>query len=200
MTDSQINGLILIDCWEPDLLFSQATKDNKRVGKTKNKFFVNLTDNFKKFKFTGVINASTHNIKISKHIEDYFSANGQDVVSLTKQRDFFKLRKHKPWKNIHHWLVVGTTWQVCVHVNDIGLCSFSTISRQYPELNFYGAPWGFQKHNLETTTVEDFANDHLSWVQHDELFKLSAEPNDNGQFSIHPTVAIRNKYIDATPY
>ena len=193
MTDSPINGLILIDCWEPDLLFGQATK---------NKFFVNLTDNFKKFQFAGVINASTHNIKISKHIEDYFSANGQDVVNLAKQLDFFKLRKHKPWKNINHWLVVGTTWQVCAHLNDMGLCSFSTLSRQHPELNFYGTPWGFLKHNLETATAEDFASDLLSWTSAGELFKLASEFIENlGQSTQHTqTHEIRNKYIYATPY
>jgi hypothetical protein len=64
--------------------------------------------------------------------------------------------------------------------------------RQHPELNFYGTSWGFLTHNLETATAEDFAGDLLTWVKQEELFKLIGEGQD--------TWAIRNKYIDATPY
>ena len=192
MTDSQINGLILIDCWEPDLLFSQATKDNKRVSKTKNKFFVNLIDNLKRFNFSGTIVSSTHGISTSGIIQAYLPT--YNTVHITTQTEFFELRKNnKNFKRIKHWLVVGTTWQVCAHLNDMGLCSFSTMMRQHPKLNFYGASWGFLKHNLETTTAEDFASDLLTWVKQEELFKLIGEGQDTSW-------AIRNKYIDATPY
>jgi hypothetical protein len=192
MTDSQINGLILIDCWEPDLLFGQATKDNKRVSKTKNKFFVNLIDNLKRFNFSGTIVSSTHGISTSGIIQAYLPT--YNTVHITTQTEFFELRKNnKNFKRIKHWLVVGTTWQVCAHLNDMGLCSFSTMMRQHPKLNFYGASWGFLKHNLETTTAEDFASDLLTWVKQEELFKLIGEGQDTSW-------AIRNKYIDATPY
>jgi len=190
MISSQINGLILIDCWEPDEYYPPS-KLSKRQGKAKQIFYKNLVENLKSFNFAGIIDAGTHQIKTAAQVQDYLSTQS-NVFVLAKQLDFFKLRKHKPWKNIHHWLVAGTTWQVCAHLNDMGLCSFSTMIRQHPELNFYGASWGFLKHNLETATAEDFAGDLLTWVKQEELFKLIGEGQD--------TWAIRNKYIDATPY
>ena len=190
MIVSQINGLILIDCWEPDEYYPPS-KLSKRQGKAKQIFYKNLVENLKSFNFAGIINAGTHQIKTVVQVQDYLSTQS-NVFVLARQLDFFKLRKHKPWKNIHHWLVAGTTWQVCAHLNDMGLCSFSTMMRQHPELNFYGTSWGFLKHNLETATAEDFAGDLLTWVKQEELFKLIGEEQD--------TWAIRNKYIDATPY
>ena len=126
-----------------------------------------------------------------------------NTVNITTQTEFFELRKNnKNFKRINHWLVVGTTWQVCVHLNDMGLCSFSTMMRQHPKLNFYGASWGFLKHNLETATAEDFAGDLLPWTSAGELFQLASEFTENlGQSIQHTqTHEIRNKYIDATPY
>ena len=190
MNVSQINGLILIDCWEPHL-YDTSRKYIKRVILPKQKFFTNLVHNLKKFNFSGTIVSSTHGISTSGIIQAYLPT--YNTVHITTQTEFFELRKNnKNFKQINHWLVVGTTWQVCAHLNDMGLCSFSTMIRQHPELNFYGTSWGFLKHNLETATAEDFAGDLLTWVKQEELFKLIGEGQD--------TWAIRNKYIDATPY
>jgi len=175
-------------------------KVNKKRNKSTNKFFINLIDNLNRFEFAGIINAGTHGIKTSMVVQDYLNAHLNRVSILNEQYKFFELRKLNQWKNINHWLVVGTTWQICVHLNDIGLCSFSTMMRQHPELNFYGASWGFLKHNLTTTTDEDFDTDLLTWSGCGELFKLTAEAPGGQRFAIHPTVAIRNKYIDATPH
>ena len=192
-----MTGLIIIDCWEPDEYYPPS-KLSKRQGKAKQIFYKNLVENLKSFNFAGIIDAGTHQIKTAVRVQDYLSTQS-NVFVLAKQFDFFELRKLNHWKNIHHWLVVGTTWQVCCHLNDMGLCTFSTLMRYHPELNFYGTTWGFLKHNLETANVDDFATDFLTWTEYGNLFKLSAEPG-NLQSSIHPTVAIRNKYIDATPY
>jgi hypothetical protein len=198
MTDSQINGLILIDCWEPDLLFGQATKDNKRVGKTKNKFFVNLIDNLKKFNFSGTIVSSTHGISTSSIIQAYLPT--YNTVNITTQTEFFELRKNnKNFKRINHWLVVGTTWQVCVHLNNMGLCGFSTMMAQHPKLNFYGVPWGFLKHDLTATTAEDFATDLLTWTNVGQMYRLHPEIIDQST-QCTQTSKFRDKYIDATPY
>jgi len=198
MTSSEINGLILIDCWEPDLLYGQASKDSKKAGKTKNGFFVNLVNNLERFRFTGIINAGTNDIKLSRHIKQYISTCS-DVFNLDSRRDFLELRKLEHWKNINHWLVVGTSWRVCVHLNDIGLISFATSNWIDPKLNFYGVNWGFLKHNLETTTAEDFANDHLKWTAFEDLHKLQAFPTPK-YTALDPSVAIRDKYINETPY
>jgi len=210
MTISHVTGLILIDCWENDHIRSNSNKNTKRYVLPKQRFFTGLVQNLKRFNFAGVINASTNltpnpNIpldqgqKTSVIVQEYLNQHSM-VATLSTQSEFFELRKSDQWKNIAHWLVVGTTWQICCHLNDMGLCSFTTMMRQHPELNFYGAPWGFLKHNLTTTTDEDFANDHLTWSGCGELFKLTAEAPGGQRFAIHPTVAIRNKYIDATPH
>jgi hypothetical protein len=197
MTDSQINGLILIDCWEPDEYYPPS-KLSKRQGKAKQIFYKNLVENLKSFNFAGIIDAGTHQIKTAVQVQDYLSTQS-NVFVLAKQLDFFKLRKHKPWKNIHHWLVVGTTWQVCVHLNNMGLCSFSTMIRQHPKLNFYGVPWGFLKHDLTATTAEDFATDLLTWTNVGQMYRLHPEIIDQStQFT--QTSKFRDKYIDATPY
>jgi hypothetical protein len=198
MTTSEINGLIIIDCWEPDSLFSQATKQNKKNTRAKNNFFVSLADNLKSFSFDGIINANTHNIQTAKPIERYLSTCST-VFSLSTQRDFFELRRLKHWKNINHWLVVGTTWRICVHLNDMGLVNFAASSWIDPKLNFYGASWGFLKHHNKTMTAEDFANDYLEWTAFEHLFKLRAIPTPKTPV-LNPTVAIRNKYVDETPY
>ena len=193
----QINGLILIDCWALESN-SAPSKVNKRQNKLKNRFFANLADNLKKFNFEIIINAATHNLDTSAVVLNCLPA--YRITNITTQPEFLKLKKHKAWEKINHWLVVGTTWQICVHLNDLGLCSFSTMMRQHPELNFYGAPWGFLKHDLTATLAEDFATDHLIWTECSELFKLTTETPGGQLFPIHPTVAIRNKYIDATPH
>jgi len=204
MTISHVTGLILIDCWENDSINYPETSLSKH------KFFTNLVHNLNRFEFAGIINAATHLManlnlprdqgqKTSIIVQEYLYQH-TNVANVVTQSEFFELRKHMPWKNINHWLVVGTTWQICVHLNDMGLCSFSTMMRQHPELNFYGASWGFLKHNLTTTTDEDFDTDLLTWSGCGELFKLTAEAPGGQRFAIHPTVAIRNKYIDATPH
>ena len=200
MTISQINGLILIDCWEPNL-YDTSSKYIKRSILPKQKFFTNLVHNLKKFNFSGTIVSSTQDISTSSIVQAYLPT--YNTVNITTQTEFFELRKNnKNFKRINHWLVVGATWQVCVHLNDLGLCSFTNIMAQHPKLNFYGASWGFLKHDLTPTTTEDFATDQLTWTSAGELFKLAPEFIENlGQSTQHTqTHEIRNKYIDATPY
>jgi hypothetical protein len=197
MTDSKINGLILIDCWEPDSNMA-LTKANKKRNKSTNKFFINLADNLKKFNFEIIINAATHNLSTSAVVLNCLPAH--KITNITTQREFFELKKHKAWEKINHWLVAGTTWQICVHLNDMGLCSFTTMMRQHPELNFYGAPWGFLKHNLTTTTDEDFANDHLTWTKSGDIFLLAPEQILDLNLSTQRMIKFCDKYIDETPY
>jgi len=209
MTDSKINGLILIDCWENDRIRLNSNKNTKRYVLPKQRFFTGLVQNFKRFNFAGVINASMYltpspNIPLGKEqktsviVQEYLDQHSM-VANVITQSEFFELRKHMPWKKINHWLVVGTTWQICCHLNDIGLCSFSTMMLQHPKLNFYGAPWGFLKYNLEPTTDSDFETDLLSWTKFYNIFKLVRAVN-GGLTTIDPMTTIRNKYIDATPH
>jgi hypothetical protein len=76
------------------------------------------------------------------------------------------------------------------------------MMQQHPELNFYGAPWGFLKHNLETTTFEDVDHDLLTWTNVGEVFKLAPEQIiDPGLPTQHTrTIEFRGKYIDETPH
>jgi len=219
MTISHVTGLILIDCWENDHLRANSNKNTKRYVLPKQKFFTDLVHNLKRFNFAGVIDASTNlnsnpNIsldqgqKTSVIVQEYLYQH-TNVANVITQSEFFELRKHMPWKNINHWLVAGITWQICVHVNHIGLCSFSTMSRQHKGLHFYGAPWGFLKFNMQSTLSKDFDTDLLTWVPQGELFKLEPEyvyVNDILSKSYDPAYSrtetgnIRDKYIDAIPY
>ena len=219
MTISHVTGLILIDCWENDHLRANSNKNTKRYVLPKQRFFTGLVQNLKRFSFTGIINAATQLIadpnlpldqgrKTSLIVQEYLYQH-TTVADITTQSEFFELRKHMPWKNINHWLVVGTTWQICVHVNDIGLCSFSTMSRQHKGLHFYGAPWGFLNVNRQTILSKDFDTDLLTWVPQGELFKLEPEYvyiNDILSKSYDPAYShietgnIRDKYINEIPY
>ena len=206
MTISHVTGLILIDCWEDDHC------RGIEISLPKHKFFTDLVHNLKRFNFIGVINASMYltpspNIPLGKEqktsvIVQEFLSEYTPIAHVTTQSEFLKLRKSDHWKNINHWLVVGTTWQICCHLNDLGLCSFTTMLRQHPELNFYGVSWGFLKHNLTTTTDEDFEHDLLTWTKSGEMFKLAAEQIiDLGRATQHTrTMEFRDKYIDEIPH
>jgi hypothetical protein len=216
MTVPRINGLILIDCWENNQISADSNKNTKKYVLPRQKFFTELVHNLKRFKFAGIINASTNltsnpNVlgqKTSVIVQEYLNQY-KTVANITTQSRFFKLRESDRWKNINHWLVVGAAWRVCCHLNDMGLCSFTTMSRQHKELNFYGAPWGFLKFNIQPTLVEDFEADLLTWVPQGELFKLEPEyvyvnnilsKSYDRAYSQTETLNIRNKYLNETPY
>lgn len=189
-------GCILIDCWEPSAYRPDLSRLDKKALKRKQKFFINLVQNLNRWPLSGVIVTSKPD-DTSHTIQNWLPMDC--TTHLSTQREFFELRENnEKFKQIKHWMVAGTTWQVCVHLNDMGLCSFSTMMRQHPDLHFYGADWGFLKHNCETTTDEDFKNDLLTWINCGELWGLAPEQISNpGLANQHSqTQKFRTKYIE----
>jgi len=70
--------------------------------------------------------------------------------------------------HVKNWLVVGGTWNKCVHWRRLGLSNLAKL-HQY---NFFGSTWGFYK-NASGMTEDDFKNNNLKWNQVDrEMFQL----------------------------
>jgi hypothetical protein len=191
-----LDGLILIDCWEPI--------DENR--KEKNRFYTGLVQKLKPMQFKSIVNASSFLDTSSEFtqsmssilVENYLNAQ-PNVININTQTEFLQRRQLKPWSMIQNWLVVGTTWRVCTHLNDMGLCSFSTLARTHPEMNFYGTTWGFLREDNVITHPEDFHNDRLQWKEITHfLFKLQPEQVDTEMNT--QTMAIRNKYINETTH
>lgn len=75
------------------------------------------------------------------------------------------LRKHQMRlvPHVKKWLVVGATWQMCVHDRPLGLINL--VREFVPQGHeFYGATWGFCKDDLAICTHEDFETDpKITW-------------------------------------
>jgi hypothetical protein len=64
-----------------------------------------------------------------------------------------------------NWLVVGQSWQNCVHNNSIGLHAFANILDYY-KMNFYVMEEFVLTEDNETLTEIDFSNDSLRWMRY----------------------------------
>jgi hypothetical protein len=64
-----------------------------------------------------------------------------------------------------NWLVVGQSWQNCVHNNNIGLLAFSKILDFY-KMDFYVMEEFVLNENDCTLTEIDFSNDSLNWMRY----------------------------------
>jgi hypothetical protein len=85
---------------------------------------------------------------------------------------FYHVSNHLENK-ITNWLILGRTWNMCVHDNSIGLRSLHRVARGFG-LNFYAIDGGFQKSDLTTTTRADIDNDYsLRWAEtNNSMYKL----------------------------
>jgi hypothetical protein len=68
-------------------------------------------------------------------------------------------------KRAQNWLVVGQSWQNCVHNNDVGLKNFSN-SLDYYRMNFYVQEEMVLKEDDSNPTENDFSNDELNWMKY----------------------------------
>jgi len=64
-----------------------------------------------------------------------------------------------------NWLVVGQSWQNCVHHNNIGLVKFAEIIDYY-RMDFYVREEFILTETNETLTETDFSNDKLNWMKY----------------------------------
>jgi hypothetical protein len=213
-TPPEINGLILIDCWEP-----QPQEINKQG------FFNYLAESLHSVMSTGnvkqVINASRQlrmNYEdrsivntLQRYIWDYiidfenihtpnyyntwilfntlsqFRSNyttsswiresvlNNDVSFYVVSAEDFLAHWHAIGNSSKatEWLVVGQSWQNCVHKNAIGLFKLAEIAEHY-RMNFYVRSDLVITEQDETLSDSDFENDSLHWIkfQDTNLYQL----------------------------
>jgi hypothetical protein len=96
--------------------------------------------------------------------------------ALIQPSDFFYHVVDHLQNKITNWLILGRTWDMCVHDNSIGLRCLCKFAPGFG-LNFYAVDGGFQKLDLSTVTRADFHNDHsLDWTEtKDSMYKLKLD-------------------------
>jgi hypothetical protein len=184
-----IDGLIMIDCWQPSV-------DQR---KNYNNFYIPLLSKLMHFDFKCIVNAGYgvslntedpsirntlqtyhYNINILqnliRHCGDCGGINKTSGIlqeTLLENNTSMMLLEFEDF--IHHWqtafdckvnnwLVVGQTWKICIHNRPIGLDTMYRNS-QYPQLNFYALTNGFRTDDGTVTTHENFQQDNLPWAQ-----------------------------------
>ena len=125
----------------------------------------------------------------SKIIQDHFLDNGVlllDGLDLIFHNDLFCNSECK------NWLVVGQTWQMCVHDNNMGLKQFTKLSQDFG-LNFYATDYSFLKDDGTCANDNDFVNDTLKWTRIMHFgYQLMPDNLNSNQFPM-----LRYKYYHA---
>lgn len=144
----EIQGLILIDCWEAV------------AGRATGKFYQNLLQHLKKFNITHVVSAAyTTTVGESTDMSNYLYQNLKKHSKVVTIIDSNQFEKYCQTINIHKWFVAGKSWQQCVHSRPMGLINFSRIKN----VTFYSDHYAFIKDDDSTTTQQDFKEDLLFW-------------------------------------
>lgn len=179
-----IQGLILLDCWEPQV----------RDHFFKDKYYINLIEKLKDQHFKIVINSagrlqidlkdpsltgtlavcqglwnhpvmtnllgSAGDEKTSTLISRYLF--NEQVIHIVNDDDFLWLATNYLNYQVHNWLVVGLTWQMCTHEHILGLSNLAQITKQY-DLNFYATDYSFCTTTERPAILKDFEQDNLDW-------------------------------------
>lgn len=184
-TIPKIQGLILLDCWEPQVK-SHFFKD---------KYYINLIEKLKHSKFSYIINSATglkidladptiaNTIKVCEYRDDHpimrnllqYSGDEKTSVLITRYLlshsptiaisntvDFVWFCKHYLSSQIQNWLVVGHTWQMCTHSHGLDLPTLANFAKKH-DLNFYATDYSFCTMTEQTATQQDFEQDSLNW-------------------------------------
>lgn len=217
-----IDGLIMIDCWQPSI----------DQHKTYTDFYISLLAKLLPFDFKCVVNAAynialnTQDPSIHNVFERYYWPNssqqnlnlvnnlvrncaGKNQTSiicshaLMQNKNSVMLLEFEDfiyhWQNVldckvNNWLVVGQAWKNCVHGRQIGLDSMYR-DNQHQELNFYALPNGFRTNSGSLTTHEDFSRDDLPWASVENLgYKLVTRNNGHWTQSMEFYRPFMNQY------
>lgn len=181
----EIQGLILLDCWEPQV-FSHFFKD---------KFYINLIEKISHKKFQYIVNSASrlqidlsdpsiaNTIQVCEYRDDHpimrnllkYSGDEKTSVLITRYllthsptiaisntADFVWFCKHYLSNKIKNWLVAGLTWQMCTHSHGLGLPTLANVAKNH-DLNFYATDYSFCTMTEQTATLQDFERDSLRW-------------------------------------
>jgi len=181
-----IRGLILLDCWEPEV----------RDHFYKDKYYVNLIQKLKDKNFEYIVH-SAHGLQIdlndtamsntfkvcdysdnhsimrsllehagdnrtSNLLEKYLLKQNGAAINIINIHDFVWFSKDYLLNRIKNWLVVGHTWQMCTHSHALGLSSLANLIEIY-DLNFYATDYSFCTMTEQTATLKDFEQDSMNW-------------------------------------
>jgi hypothetical protein len=181
-----IQGLILLDCWEPQV-HDHFFKD---------KFYINLIEKLKDQYFEYIVNSASglqidlndaamsntfkvcdysdnHSImrNLSEHAGNEKTSTliskylfKRPVINIINIHDFAWFSTNYLPPQIKNWLVVGHTWQMCTHSHALGLARLARLTEIYP-LNFYATDYSFCTMTEHTATLSDFEQDSLNWRQ-----------------------------------
>lgn len=141
-----ILGVVLIDCCDVN---NQSVPTKQQI----NYFYQNILTTVNDLDIKCVVNAMTRADTQTLEPTLCLIAPTHLTESLS---EFIDLANSK---QITHWYVVGQSWQMCVHENNIGLNNLAKLL----DLNFYSNLTSFLKINGSTVEHEDFINDKLSW-------------------------------------
>jgi hypothetical protein len=148
MYSPPISGMLLIDCWN---VTEQPIPTKQNI----NYFYQNILRTVDTLNIECVINAMTRSD--TQTLDTTLESIATKCRYSTQWLDeFIKITQST---QIKHWYVVGQSWQMCVHNNDIGL---NNLAKSL-DLNFYSDLKSFLKINGTVVEHNDFVNDELSW-------------------------------------
>jgi hypothetical protein len=139
-----------------------------------------ITNTLKSYSWNNVFeqNKSYHNASVLFNVMEQFSGNYQLFRGLQTQlknqnnchyitnfEDFLTHWNRSGQTRAKNWLVVGQSWQNCVHHNNIGLVRFSEILDYY-RMDFYVQEEFVLNDDDENPTEIDFGNDTLNWMKY----------------------------------
>jgi hypothetical protein len=180
-----IHGLLLLDCWEPQV-YEHLFKD---------KFYIDIIEKIKSTQYTWIVNsasrlqielndvAMTNTIKLCQYQDDHpiiknlLQQAGTEktstliskylfnkhTVNIINENDFVWFCIDYLKNQMTNWLVIGHTWQMCTHTHALGLHYLAGITKRHPLLNFYATDYSFCKLTGNTATLEDFEQDSMNW-------------------------------------
>ena len=135
----QIDGVILLHCWR---------------GQAYQRWFDKVIQELSKA--TNVNTVVILNGRFDNH--DWIHGWVQDKIRLTVPDKRWVSVDVMP-NNVKNWLLIGQTWDVCVHDDQLGLNKLS----KFPG-NIYITPWSIFKTDYSDITQQDIDNDpSVSW-------------------------------------
>ena len=187
----KIRGLILLDCWEPEV------HDHLY----KEKFYINLIDKIEEDRirnnyFKWIVNSADRlkinpsdqalattikvcdyndnhpimrslleksgNEKTSTLISKYLLKKTPTINILTAEDFVWFCTQYLSTDYVQNWLVAGHTWQMCTHEAGLGLHTLARLTKRH-NLNFYATDYSFCTMTEQTATFEDFEQDSMNW-------------------------------------
>ena len=181
-----LQGLLLLDCWEPQV-HDHFFKD---------KYYINLIEKLKNKNFEYIVNSASglqidlndtamattikvcdydHNHPIMRNLFENsgnektstllskYLLNRIPTINILNAEDFvWFCTKYLPIERVQNWLVAGHTWQMCTHDAELGLHTLARVIKTCP-LNFYATDYSFCTMTEQTATLKDFQQDIMNW-------------------------------------